>query len=145
MLYFLEYPKPEADVVPRGKEKTSNKRPDIGRNAEEMIEPRDDAKVDKVIQSHKQNEPYHFLAGFTLTRLIIKHPLFVHEEEQYMRKDASDCNRRYFWPAQQFIKYKQADIGSPKEDIACQLQFYELNDVLEQFFSLFFGHNLYFL
>lgn len=85
MLYLLKDPEPEADVVPGSKEQTGDERSDVRRDAKEVVEASNNTEVDKIIQPHKQDEPYDLLARLAFARFVVEHPLFVHEEEQYMR------------------------------------------------------------
>lgn len=145
MVHFLEHPEPQADKIPGGEEESSDELTDVWRESEIVLQARDDAKVDEIIQAHEQDESYDLLACFALAGLVIEHPLFVDEEKQSMGEETRKRQRGEVGPMRQLVQQEIPDVRTPKEHVTRELQFDKLNDVFEQSSFLFFGHVLIFL
>lgn len=134
-----KYPVLESDKRPKSKEKPGDELADVRRDVKVVRKPVDDPEVDKVVDTHKDNETSQLARCLAPLAFFVEHPLAVSDKEQCVRDNARRRESGKFWPVREFVEQEEPDVRTPEKDVTRELKFYELDEVCERelFFDFF--------
>ena len=134
-----KYPVLESDKRPKSKEKPGNELADVRRDIKVVRKPIDDPEVDEVVDTHKDNETSQLAWCLATLAFFIEHPLAISDKEQRVSDNARRRESGKYWPMREFMEQEEPDVGTPEQDVARELKFYELDEVCERelFFDFF--------